>query len=51
MLRNCSQAPFTFTLRIQNDAKTSQNEFKITPQFAEISSKEERTIEIQFIPP
>jgi hypothetical protein len=50
MLKNSSLVPFTFTLRIQNDLKGSQNEFKINPQFAEIGAKEERTIEIEFIP-
>lgn len=32
VLKNTSEVAFTFTLKIQNDGKVSQSEFKISPQ-------------------
>lgn len=50
VLKNTSEVAFTFTLKIQNDGKVSQSEFKISPQTDTIQQKCDKEIEISFIP-
>lgn len=50
VLKNTSEVAFSFFLKIQNDNRTPQGEFRISPQTDIVPEKGEKEIEISFVP-